>query len=198
MKLISAVLCIAALPAQIPDAPNDKVAEIRVNYTDANSGAYTLPDPLRLANGKSVKDAKTWQQKRRPEIVKLFEELQFGRTPPAPSRYPYQFAENYSKYAKHPNDSPVDAHMLTAPRPLLLQTGVTDKWSDPKGEYLAALAAAPVYKRFGKSTPLNPEVPPVGQSVMTTLGYQMHQRGHGMIPADWDVFLQYMRTHFKS
>lgn len=121
MKLFFALLCIASLPAQIPDAPSDKVADI-----------------------------------------------------------------------------PVDAHMLTAPRPLLLQTGVTDKWSDPKGEYLAALAAAPVYKRFGQSTPLNPEVPPVGQSVMTTLGYQMHQRGHGMIPADWDVFLQYMRTHFKS
>ena len=57
-----------------------------MNYSDANSGAYTLPEPLKLANGKTVQDGKTWRQKRRPEIVKLFEDLQFGRTPaPKPS-----------------------------------------------------------------------------------------------------------------
>jgi hypothetical protein len=116
----------------------------------------------------------------------------------APTRYPYQFAANYAKWAEDPNKSPIDAHMLIAliaPRPLLLQTGNTDKWSDPKGEYLAALAAAPVYKLFNKSTPTSPEVPPVGQSVMTTLGYHMHAGGHGTIPADWDVFLQFMKAH---
>ncbi|GEM_PF-5257674 len=86
MKLFSAVLCISALPAQIP-----------VNYTDANSGAYTLPDPLKLAKGKSVKDAKTWQQKRRPEIVKLFEELQFGRTPPAPKSIRFEITDPGTK-----------------------------------------------------------------------------------------------------
>jgi len=34
---------------------------------------------------------------------------------------------------------------LMALRPLLLQTGDTDYWSDPKGEFLAAVAAEPVY-----------------------------------------------------
>ena len=42
---------------------------------------------------------------------------------------------------------------LMAPRPLLLQTGSTDYWSDPKGEFLAAVAAEPVYKLFGKQGP---------------------------------------------
>jgi len=37
-----------------------------------------------------------------------------------------------------------------APRPVLLQTGSEDGWSDPKGEFLAAVAAEPVYKLFGK------------------------------------------------
>src|SRR6185436_6111549 len=37
-----------------------------------------------LANGKPVRDAKTWLQKRRPEILRLFEENQFGRSPGRP------------------------------------------------------------------------------------------------------------------
>ena len=41
-----------------------------MNYDEAKVGTYTLPDPLVLANGKPVKDAKTWNEKRRPEIVR--------------------------------------------------------------------------------------------------------------------------------
>ena len=60
----------------------------------------------------------------------------------APTRYPYQFAPTTRSMGAHPDQSPVDANLLVAlmaPRPLLLQTGNTDKWSDPKGEFLAAL-----------------------------------------------------------
>lgn len=38
-----------------------------------------------LVSGKPVRDAKTWFQKRRPEIVRLFEENQFGRNPGRPA-----------------------------------------------------------------------------------------------------------------
>ena len=71
----------------------------------------------------------------------------------APTRYPYQFAANYAKWGGFPDKAPMDANMLVAliaPRPLLLQTGSTDYWSDPKGEFLAAVAAGPVYKLLGK------------------------------------------------
>ena len=54
----------------------------------------------------------------------------------APTRYPYQFAANYGKFAANVNRLPVDAHMLVAliaPRPVFLQTGDGDGWSDPKG-----------------------------------------------------------------
>src|SRR5438874_11556157 len=72
---------------------------------------------------------------------------------PAPTRYPYQFAANYAKWAGRVNEFPVDAHMLVAliaPRPVLLQTGDKDGWSDPRGEFLAAVAAGPVFKLLGK------------------------------------------------
>ena len=81
----------------------------------------------------------------------------------APSRYPYQFCANYGKFAEHPERSPVDANMLVtlvAPRPLLLQTGDKDFWSDPKGEFLAAVAAGPVYSLLGKQSLGTDRMPP--------------------------------------
>ena len=52
---------------------------------------------------------------------------------------------------------------LIAPRPLLLQTGNTDKWSDPYGEFLAAKAAEPVYKLFGKQVLDTDKLPSPGE-----------------------------------
>ena len=49
------------------------------------AGPYTLPDALKLDNGKPVRDAKTWNQKRRPEIVSLFETQQYGVAPGRPA-----------------------------------------------------------------------------------------------------------------
>ena len=51
------------------------------NYDEAKVPTFTLPDPLVFANGEKVSDAKTWQEKRRPEILKLFEEQVYGRSP---------------------------------------------------------------------------------------------------------------------
>ncbi len=55
------------------------------NYDETKAGTYSLPDPLTLANGKKVTDAKTWQTKRRPEIFKLFETQMHGRSPARPT-----------------------------------------------------------------------------------------------------------------
>ncbi len=69
-----AVLCCCVVTAQADRAPASVVAGIPVNYDEAQVGTYSLPDPLVLANGKHVRDARTWTETRRPEIVRLFEE----------------------------------------------------------------------------------------------------------------------------
>ena len=118
----------------------------------------------------------------------------------APSRYPYQFAVNYQKYAAHVDQLPVDANMLVAliaPRPLLLQTGNQDYWSDPKGEFLAAVAAGPVYRLLGKDGLDTNEWPPAGTPILHTIGYTMHDGGHGSLPSDWSVYLQFMKMHLQ-
>jgi len=119
----------------------------------------------------------------------------------APTRYPYQFAANYQKYADDLGHQPVEANMLIAliaPRPVLLQTGDTDFWSDPKGEFLAAVAAAPVYRLLGQQGLDTDQMPAAGQPIMHTLGYYMHAGGHGTIPSDWDQFLKFLQLNLRS
>ena len=85
---------------------------------------------------------------------------------------------------------------MIAPRPLLLQTGNTDKWSDPYGEFLAAVAAEPVYKLLGKKGLGTTKFPTVGEPILHDLGYLMHDGGHGTVPSDFDVYIKFMDMHF--
>jgi hypothetical protein len=112
------------------------------------------------------------------------------------TRYDYQFAHSYQSYGDRVNELPMDGHMLVsliAPRPLLLQTGSTDLWSDPKGEYLSAVAASPVWKLLGKDGLAVDHYPAPGEPVLSTLGYSMHEGRHGILPYDWPVFLQFLQ-----
>jgi hypothetical protein len=115
-----------------------------------------------------------------------------------PARYAYQFCANYQKYADSVNQFPVDGHLLVslmAPRPLLLQTGDQDYWSDPKGEFLAAVAATPVYHLFDKKGMETTVMPPAGQPLLNTLGYTMHTGGHGTVPSDFEIFLSFIKKY---
>ena len=116
------------------------------------------------------------------------------------TRFLYQFCTNRARYGDDPDSCPVDAHMLIsliAPRPLLLQTGETDYWSDPKGEFAAAVAAGPVYELLDK-TGLETDVwPAAGTPVLNDLGYYMHAGGHGTLPADYDIFIEFIKMHFR-
>jgi hypothetical protein len=116
----------------------------------------------------------------------------------APTRYPYQFAANYAHWGGFPDKAPMDANLLVAliaPRPLLLQTGNTDYWSDPKGEFLSEVAAGPVYKLLGKDPLDTDEWPAARTPILRDLAYYMHDGGHGMVPTDWDIYIQFLKMH---
>jgi hypothetical protein len=121
-----------------------------------------------------------------------------------PQRYGYQFCGNYAKWGDDPNSAPMDAHMLIAlmaPRLVLLQTGDSDKWSDPIGEFKAAVAAEPVYELFGKKGLGTDQIPPSGEPILHDIGYYMHHGSHGMHAKDgtpdWGVYLDFMDKHLK-
>jgi len=59
-----------------PKAPN------AANYDEAKANPYpVLPDALILKNGNKVTDAKTWWNKRRPQIVEDFDREIYGKMP---------------------------------------------------------------------------------------------------------------------
>jgi hypothetical protein len=60
------------------------------NYDEAKVPAYTLPDPLQMSDGTKVRSAATWREKRRPELLGLFEQHVYGRNPGRPKAMLFQ------------------------------------------------------------------------------------------------------------
>lgn len=71
-------LSMLLVPASLAQSPPS------ANYDESKAGSYILPDPLVLASGKRVRNAATWREQRRPEILRLFEENMHGHSPPRP------------------------------------------------------------------------------------------------------------------
>ncbi len=114
--------------------------------------------------------------------------------------FPWQFAGNLQKYAGHWSDLPVDTHMviaLNAPHPVFIGGGTTDQWSDPHGEFLAEVAAGPVYRLVGK-TDLGAAEMQVDTPLITgDLGFHYHDGGHAITPSDWKAFLAFTDRYFQ-
>jgi len=67
------------LAAQTAEKP-----KIPVNYDEAQAGTYRSPDPL-SSNGAKVRNPQDWYEKRRPQILKLFEDNMHGHSPERPA-----------------------------------------------------------------------------------------------------------------
>lgn len=59
------------------------------NYDESKIPNYTLPENLVCQDGSKVTDSKTWQDKRRPEILSLFETQVYGKAPGKPASVSY-------------------------------------------------------------------------------------------------------------
>jgi len=126
----------------------------------------------------------------------------YGETVTSMSKsFPYQFCPNFVTWSNRIPEMPVDSHMLVsliAPRPLYLSTGSEDRWSDPRGEFLAAQAASPVYALFGKRGLAGEEFPPLDHAIMRDIGFSCHTGKHDILPEDWDRFLDFADQHLKK
>jgi hypothetical protein len=90
---------------------------------------------------------------------------------------------------------------LAAPRPIFIGAGTIetgDGWVDPKGSFLAAAAASPVWQLLGRPGLGTTAFPEVLTSVTAgSIGFRQHQGGHNNRD-NWPVFIAFAVRHLSS
>jgi hypothetical protein len=99
--ILAAALAAAALAAQAGWQANPQIVEQQsakqtANYDETRAGSYELPPLLSTLRGAPVKTAKDWSS-RRAEILELFREHVYGRSPGKPEGLKFEVLETSDK-----------------------------------------------------------------------------------------------------
>lgn len=118
--------------------------------------------------------------------------------------FPHWFCDRFNAYSENENAMPIDNHQLialSAPRPIAIGSATKDIWADPKGEFLSAKHASPVYQLLGKpglsdSNGKVPEaLPEPDQAYQTgSISYHLREGKHDVTQHDWLRYIDFADT----
>jgi len=117
------------------------------------------------------------------------------------NNFPHWFSKAYRQYANKEADLPVDHHMLIAliaPRPVYVASAAEDLHSDPRGEFLSAVHAGPVYELLDKQSLGTDEMPGLHEPIQKTIGYHIRAGKHDVTSYDWDRFCDFADLHWPK
>lgn len=110
--------------------------------------------------------------------------------------FPHWFCGNFKQYNLNEASLPIDQHQLIAlmaPRHVYVASASEDRWADPKGEFLAAELAGPVYRQLGHKPLELREWPKPSTASVGRVSYHLRDGSHDINAWDWEHYLRFIQ-----
>src|SRR3546814_956287 len=92
---------------------------------------------------------------------------------------------------------PISGSPLGAYHQSFVASATEDWWSDPRGEFLAARGADPVYRLFGLPGLGTDRMPPPDQTTGGCIGYHIRSGAHDITAQDWAAYIAFADRHLR-